>query len=177
MDLEAYAAENARLKAILSNQGFKITYTKVGAINKIVAPRAPIVKHTAVTWARKQGYKGSMGLVRSLTKNRAIGLRKFKNSVERAALIQEGKSFLYSEGFKVPNKYFNKIPMYALKSNDFYETVNAILNSGAEDDEENLSNDQIVRAMDGALLRMKRIRAKTTGTKPRTRKSIKKGKR
>ena len=50
-DIERLASENARLKAILSRQGFKIKYSENGDISRIISPRAKAEKHTAVYWA------------------------------------------------------------------------------------------------------------------------------
>lgn len=158
-DIERYAAENARLKAILSQQGFKITYKPTGEINKITAPRRPAEKHTAINWAKRRGYKGSMAAVRRITKDKAITARKFKNAVERAELIRDAKAFLYSNGYKVPDKFFKKVPTYVLKNNDFYENVNAILNSSAETDETELDNSTINQAMDASIDRIRRLTA------------------
>lgn len=157
MDIESLAAENARLKAILSKQGFKITYKKTGEIRHISAPRRPTEKHTAIYWARKRGFKGTMGLVRRITKDHAVTSRKFKNAVERADLIRDAKAFLQSNGYKIANKFFDKIPTYVLKNNDFYENVNAILNSSAETDETELDNSTINQAMDASVDRIKRL--------------------
>lgn len=157
MDIEGLAAENARLKALLSKQGFKITYKPTGEIHRISAPRKATEKHTAIYWARKRGFKSSMGLVRRITKDRAVSARKFKNAIERADLIRDAKAFLYSNGYKIPNKFFDKIPTYILKNNDFYENVNAILNSSAENDETELDNTTINQAMDSSVDRIKRL--------------------
>lgn len=156
-DIERYAAENARLKAILEQQGFRITYKPTGEINKITAPRRPTEKHTAINWAKRRGYKGSMSLVRRITRDRAVSARKFKNAVERAELIRDAKAFLASNGYKVPNKFFDKVPTYVLKNNDFYENVNAILNSSAESDETELDNSTINQAMDASVTRIRRL--------------------
>jgi hypothetical protein len=156
-DIERYAAENARLKAILEQQGFKITYKPTGEINKITAPRRPMEKHTAINWAKRRGYKGSVAAVRRMTKDKAITARKFKNAVERAELIRDAKAFLLSNGYKVPDKFFDKVPTYVLKNNDFYENVNAILNSSAESDETELDNSTINHAMDASVDRIKRL--------------------
>lgn len=159
-DIERLAAENARLKSILSKQGFKITYAKTGEINRITAPRRPTEKHTAIYWARKRGYRGATSLVRRITKNKAVGLRKFKNAVERAELIRDAKAFLYSNGYNVPDKFFDRVPTYVLKNNDFYENVNAVLNSTAESDATELDNSTIRYSMNVSVDRIKRANRK-----------------
>lgn len=157
MDIERLAAENARLKAILAKQGFTIKYAESGDIKRIIAPRKRAEKHTAVYWARKRGYTGSMSFVRTITKDKAIGLRKFKNSVERGELIKEAQVFLKSNGYHVPNKFFNKVPTYVLKNNDFYENVNAILNSTAESDAKELDDSSIKYSIKTSVDRIKKL--------------------
>lgn len=159
MDIENLAAENARLKALLAKQGFKITYNpKTGTIARITAPRKPIVKHTAVNWARKRGYKGSLGLVRSITKDKAIGLRKFKNAMERAEHIRDAKAFLFANGYTIPDKFFNKVPMYVLKNNGFYENVRALFDSLTKQSEaKELDKDEIQYAMELSVERIKKL--------------------
>lgn len=156
-DIERLAAENARLKAILSRQGFKIEYTKTGDIGRVIAPRAKAEKHTAVYWARKRGYTGNMSFVRTITKDKAVGLRKFKNAVERGELVKEAQVFLKSNGYHVPNKFFNRVPTYVLKNNDFYENVNAILNSTAESDAKDLEDKDIKYSIQTSVDRIKKI--------------------
>lgn len=169
--LKALAADNAHMKAVLSQHGFKFTYSsKTGTINKIITPRKPIEKHTAVNWAKKRGYKSSMALVRKITKNKAVGLRKFKNAVERAALINDAKIFLAGNGFKVPDKFFNKVPMYVLQNNDFYENVNAVLNSTAESDQPELDNETIVHSITASVDRVKKMNALIKSAKKPTNK-------
>lgn len=156
-DIERLAAENARLKAILSKQGFTIKYTENGSINRIIAPRAHKEKHTAVYWAKKRGYSGNMSFVRKATKDRAIGLQKFKNTVERGELVKEAQTFLKSNGYHVPNKFFNRVPTYVLKNNDFYENVNAILNSTAESDAKDLEDKDIKYSIKTSVDRIKKL--------------------
>jgi hypothetical protein len=157
-NLERLAAENARLKAVLSKQGFKITYSvKTGEIAHITAPRRPMPKHTAVTWAHKKNIKTPNSLVRKLTKDKAITERKFKNSLERAELIKDAKEFLKGNGYSIADKFFNKVPTYVLKNTDFYENVNAILNSTAEDDGTDLDNSTINYSMQTSVDRIKRL--------------------
>jgi len=156
-DIERLAAENARLKAILSKQGFTIKYTENGDIKRIISPRAKREKHTAVYWARKRGYSGNMSYVRKATKDRAIGLQKFKNTVERGELVKEAQTFLKSNGYHVPNKFFNRVPTYVLKNNDFYENVNAILNSTAESDAKELEDKDIKYSIKTSADRIKKI--------------------
>lgn len=159
-DIERLAAENARLKAALGKQGFKITYRPTGEINKIVAPRKPIQKYTAINWTKKRGYTGSIQLVRQLTKDKAVGLRKFKNAVERAELIRDAKAFLAANGYKIPDKFFHKVPMYVLKNNDFYQNINSILNSTAESDATELDEKTIRYSMNTSLDRIRKVNKK-----------------
>lgn len=166
-DLERLAAENARLKAVLSKRGFKITYKSTGELKSIRAPRRPVEKHTAVYWAKKRGYKSSMGLVRKLTKNKAIGLRKFKNMVERAELLRDTRAFLYSNGYDVPEKFFKKVPTYVLKSNDFYENVNAVLNSTAESEASELTPEVIQHSISMSVGRIKKANRRVKAAKLR----------
>lgn len=156
-DIERLAAENARLKAILSKQGFTIKYTENGTISRIIKPRAHKEKHTAVYWAKKRGYSGNMSFVRKATKDRAIGLQKFKNTVERGELVKEAQVFLKSNGYHVPNKFFNRVPTYVLKNNDFYENVNAILNSTAESDAKELEDKDIKYSIKTSVDRIKKM--------------------
>lgn len=156
-DIERLAAENARLKAILSKQGFTIKYAESGDIKRIIAPRAKKEKHTAVYWARKRGYSGNMSFVRKATKDRAIGLQKFKNTVERGELVKEAQTFLKANGYHVPNKFFNRVPTYVLKNNDFYENVNAILNSTAESDAKDLEDKDIKYSIKTSVDRIKKL--------------------
>jgi len=156
-DIERLASENARLKAILSRQGFKIKYTENGNISRIISPRAKAEKHTAVYWARKRGYTGNMSFVRTITKDKAVGLRKFKNAVERGELVKDAQTFLKSNGYHVPNKFFNKVPTYVLKNNDFYENVNAILNSTAESDAKELDDSSIKYSIKTSVDRIKKL--------------------
>lgn len=157
MDIERLAAENARLKAILSKQGYTFKYAETGDLKRIIRPRRPVQKHTAVYWARKRGYTGSMSFVRSATKDKAIGLRKFKNEVERGELVKEAQTFLKQNGYHVPNKFFNRVPTYVLKNNDFYENVNAILNSTAESDAKELDDSSIKYSIKTSVDRIKKI--------------------
>lgn len=158
-DIERLAAENARLKAILSKQGFKITYnSKTGSISRITPPRKPAQKHTVVTWANKRGYTGSMALARKITKNKAVSLRSFKNAVERAGLIREAKDFLSGEGYKLPDRYFEKIPTYVLKNNNFYEDLNRMYNYVNESEADELTNENIRQATDEVVRRIKLTR-------------------
>lgn len=166
-DYERLAAENARLKSILSKAGFNITYnSKTGSIARVSAPRAATVKHTAVTWARKSGIKSSISLVRKASKDKAITSSKFKNLVERSELIKDAKDFLKTSGYKIPDKFFNKVPTYVLKNTDFYENVNAILNSTAETDEGELDQSTIKYSMETSVDRIRKANQKIT--KPKT---------
>lgn len=163
--LRAFGGDNAYMKAVLEQHGFKITYKPNGTIARVSAPRKPAVKHTAVTWARQRGYRSSMSLVRKMTKNKAVSLRKFKNAVERAALINDAKAFLAGNGYKIPDKFFNKVPTYVLKNNDFYENVNAILNSTAESDQPELDNGTINQSIVASIDRVKKMNVKVKGKK------------
>ena len=177
-DVENLAAENARLKQILQEHGFKITYNrKTGSIDKVSAPRKPAIQHTAVTWARKTGIgvnktlerkagkRAGVAYARYVTKDKKMTLRKYKNLIERGALIQEAQNFLKQNNYKVPDKFFNKIPTYVLKSNDFYENVNAILNSTAESDAAELDDKTINYAMTFSVDRIRRANKKIDKTK------------
>jgi hypothetical protein len=160
-DIERLAAENAKLKALLSKQGFKIVYKSTGDIDKVIRPRSAPKKYTAVTWARKRGYKNPMGLVKQITKNKPIGLRKFKNAVDRAEKINNGRAWLLANGYSLPEKFFARIPNYVLNNNDFYENVNAILNSMAEGgDAKDLDERTIRYSMKVSVERIKRANRK-----------------
>lgn len=166
-DLERLAAENARLKAVLAKQGFKITYNaKTGDIARISAPRTKAPRHTATTWARKKGIKMPLGMVRRLTKDKAITERKFKNMVERTELIKDAKQYLAGNGFKIPDKFFNKVPTYVLKNTDFYENVNAILNSTAESDADELDNTTLKYSMETSVDRIRRANQRQKAAAP-----------
>lgn len=166
-DLERLAAENARLKAVLSRQGFKITYSaKTGDIVRISAPRTKTPRHTAVTWARKKGIKMPLGAVRKLTKDKAATERKFKNAIERTELIKDAKDYLAGNGFKIPDKFFNKVPTYVLKNTDFYENVNAILNSTAESDTDELDNSTIKYSMETSVDRIRKANKRQQAAAP-----------
>lgn len=160
MDVEDYAAENARLRKILESSGFKLTFDKTGKLDKVIkpkAPRKPTVKHTAVYWARQRGFNGpSLSLVRKLTKDKAVSLRKYKNATERAELVKDASQFLKANGYNVPDKFFNKVPTYVLKNNDFYENVNAVLNSTAESDAKELDEGSIKYSINTSIDRIKR---------------------
>lgn len=159
MDIDNLAAENARLKAYLSRRGIKITYHPSGAIRSIAAPRKPAVRHTAATWARKKNIKSSISMVRRMTKNKAITERKFKNAVERAELIKEGQDFLAQNGYKIPTKFFDKIPTYALRDNAFYSTVGQYIHyqTDNEDGEGELNEAEIQKALRGGVQRIKKL--------------------
>jgi len=170
-DIERLAAENATLKAALSKRGFTITYSKIGTINKIVAPRRPAIKHTAVTWAKKRGYLSSVSLVKTMTGNKKITLRKMKNMMERAEMIKDGQAYLISEGFKIPRKYLSKIPTYILKNNAFYENINTFLKKPSDPtvaielEEGELSNESIKKTIDTSISRLKKLNNKMTVAK------------
>lgn len=160
MDIEDLAAENARLKAYLNRKGIKITYNTNGTIKRIAAPSRPVRRHTAVTWARKKNYRSSMSMVRRMTKDRAITERKFKNAVERAELIKEGQAFLAQNGYKIPAKFFDKIPTYALRDNAFYSTVGQNLHyrDGNEEGEAEVDEQEIQQALKGGVTRIRKLR-------------------
>lgn len=171
-DYERLAAENARLKAILSKNGFKITYNPTtGSIARVSKPRIAPVKHTAVTWAKKSGIRTSISLVRKTTGDKAISKRKFKNLVERSELIKDAKEFLKTSGYNIPDKFFNKVPTYVLKNTDFYENVNAILNSTAESDEGELDNSTIKYSMETSVDRIRK--ANQRAVKPKAKLKLK----
>lgn len=159
MDIENLAAENARLKAYLSRKGIKITYHPSGAIRSIAAPRKPAARHTAVTWSKKKNIKGSISMVRRMTKNKAITERKFKNALERAEMIKEGQAFLAQNGYKIPTKFFDKIPTYALRDNAFYSTVGQYIHyqTDNEDGEGELDPAEIQKALKGGVQRIKKL--------------------
>lgn len=165
MDIENYAAENARLKAYLSRKGVKITYTKSGTIKSISAPRKPMKRHTAVTWARKKNIKSSISMVRKMTKNKAVTERKFKNALERAELIKDGQAFLAQNGYKIPSKFFEKIPTYALRDNAFYSTVGQYIHyqTDNEDGEGELDQRDIQKALKGGVQRIKKLNTSVQG--------------
>lgn len=166
MDIEQLAAENARLKAILANQGFKITYdSKTGTISKVTAPRKPAQKYTVITWAKKRGYTGSMALAKKITKNKSVSLRKFKNAVERANLIKEAKEYLIKDGYVLSDKYFDKIPTYVLKHNAFYDNLNTMFNYVNESEEDELTNENIKQAFDEVVRRIRLTRKRTKPSK------------
>lgn len=172
MDIERLAAENARLKAALSKHGFTITYTKTGTINRITKPRKPRVQHTAVTWARKlnisadrslerkTGKRAGTAYVRRVTKDRKMTLRKYKNLLERGELIREAQDYLKQDGFKIPSKYFDKVPTYVLKNNAFYENINNMFNYDEVNDSGELDNDTIKKAMDTSIKRIRKANGK-----------------
>jgi hypothetical protein len=161
MDIENLAAENARLKAYLSRKGIKITYNKNGSISRIAKPARPMQRHTAITWARKKNIRSSMSMVRRMTKNRAVTERKFKNAVERAELIKEGRAFLAQNGYKIPAKFFDKIPTYALRDNAFYSTVGQNLHyrDGNEEGESEVDAADIQDALKGGVQRIRKMNA------------------
>lgn len=171
MDFEKLAAENARLKAYLSNKGVQITYHTNGTIKRIATPRKPAARHTAVTWSRKKNMKGSLSLVRKITKNRAVTERKFKNALERAELIKDGQSFLAQNGYKIPSKFFDKIPTYALRDNAFYSTVGQYIHyqTDNEDGEGELDERDIQKALQGGVQRIKKLNT-TAATQAATQK-------
>jgi len=165
-DYERLAAENARLKAILTKNGFNITYDpKTGSIARVSKPRIKTVRHTPVTWAKKSGIRTSISLVRKATNDKAITKRRFKILVERSELIKDAKEFLKTSGYNIPDKFFNKVPTYVLKNTDFYENVNAILNSTAESDEGELDNSTIKYSMETSVDRIRKANQKTAKPK------------
>jgi hypothetical protein len=165
-DVERLAAENARLKAILSKQGFKFVYSpKTGEIRTIVSPRKPTVQHTAVTWAKKRGYKGSMGIAKAITKNRKITLRKFKKAVERGEAIKHTQNYLKQEGYLVHQKFFNKIPTYILKNNAFYENLNYDFRYANESENDAEFDDAAIRkSINKSVDRIKKANKKVKST-------------
>lgn len=170
-DIERLAAESARLKAFLEKEGFKISYNpKTGAVAKITKQRKPPQKYVAVTWARKRGFKGSLSALKAITKNKKIGLRAYKNAVDRAESVNDARSYLYANGYNVDERFFKKVPNYVLKNNGFYENVRAILDSMAESEQRDITDEDITYSMQVSADRIRKLKNTFTDDKKKRKK-------
>lgn len=188
-DQERLAVENKKLREALSKAGFSVSYKQNQIVIKKRKPKKPrktnldisvpktakssvsiktpsvkrpnvTEKHTAKTWAKRRGFKTNPTYARRASADKAISLQRFKNLIERTELIQDARMYLYENDYKIPAKFFDRVPTYVLKNNDFYENVNKILNSKAESEGKDIDISDMQKAIEASIKRIRRVNNK-----------------